>query len=161
MVAIKYKEMRIIEKAFQMEGGYVLGFSNRTFAEFFMDEFGIEIYDEKYRTGGTSKANMLRSFIRLENGYVVSKVIKKLWESTDLQEAYEDQNECIPTGQLLTSKSDNDIEAELLNLVDKIENRDAVPYTDIIEKFMPDETLDELVEAIERDIIAVSDMVYL
>ena len=31
-------DMRLIDELFEMGGGYVLDFSNRTFAEFFADE---------------------------------------------------------------------------------------------------------------------------
>jgi hypothetical protein len=48
MVALKRSEMRIFDDAFDMHGGYVLDFSDRTLAEFFEDEFGVEIYQEKY-----------------------------------------------------------------------------------------------------------------
>ena len=56
MVSLKRSEMRVFDDAFDMTSGYVLDFSDRTMAEFFEDEFGIEIYQEKYRFNGTSKA---------------------------------------------------------------------------------------------------------
>jgi hypothetical protein len=55
--------MRFLDDVFDMSGGYVLDFSNRTFIEFFEDEFGINIYDEKYGVRGESKANHLRAQI--------------------------------------------------------------------------------------------------
>jgi hypothetical protein len=55
-VQFKRSDMRIFDDAFNMHGGYVLDFSDRTFAEFFEDEFGIEIYQDKYRFNGSSKA---------------------------------------------------------------------------------------------------------
>ena len=48
MVKIKHSENRTIDKIFKMEEGYVLNFSNRTMYEFFDDELGIDIDDEKY-----------------------------------------------------------------------------------------------------------------
>ena len=56
MVALKHSEMRIIDDALAMGGGYVLDFSDRTFAEFFDDEFKVIIYSEKYGFNGGSKA---------------------------------------------------------------------------------------------------------
>jgi hypothetical protein len=50
MVNLKRSEMRFIDEVFGMGSGYVLDFSNRTFAEFFEDEFGINIYHEKYES---------------------------------------------------------------------------------------------------------------
>jgi hypothetical protein len=63
MAPIKHSEMRVFDDAFAMHGGYVLNFSDRTFSEFFDDEFGINIYDEKYRFNGSSKAKHMRAFI--------------------------------------------------------------------------------------------------
>ena len=41
-------EKQILEKLFQMNGGYVLNFSDRTMGEFFRDDIGIDIYNKKY-----------------------------------------------------------------------------------------------------------------
>lgn len=38
MAKIKAVDMRLLEDAFAIGGGYVLDFSNRTFAEFFSSE---------------------------------------------------------------------------------------------------------------------------
>src|SRR5262249_31465119 len=54
--------------------------SNRTFAEFFEDEFRINIYQDKYKTRGSSKANHLRAFIEAEDGFLVGKVLRRLWQ---------------------------------------------------------------------------------
>lgn len=72
--------MRIIDDAFDMHGGYVLDFSDRTMANFFDDEFGITIYQEKYGFNGTSKAKHLRAFIAVENEHTVSQVLRRMWE---------------------------------------------------------------------------------
>lgn len=42
--------------------GYVLNFSDRTFAEFFHDNLGIDIYTDKYNYASGSKANRMRGF---------------------------------------------------------------------------------------------------
>jgi hypothetical protein len=79
MVNLKRSETRFIDELFDMQSGYVLDFSNRTFAEFFEDEFAIDIYQQKYRGRGTSKANHLRAFIEAEDGYTVGKVLPEPW----------------------------------------------------------------------------------
>ena len=43
--------MRLIDDLFEMGDGYVLNFSNKTFAEFFDDELGINIDDSRYGNG--------------------------------------------------------------------------------------------------------------
>lgn len=78
MVVLKRSEQRKIDEIFDMQNGYVLGFSNRLMAEFFEDEFDIEIYDDKYSNNGTSKANRLRTFIQIEDDNLVAKVLEKL-----------------------------------------------------------------------------------
>jgi hypothetical protein len=80
MANLKRSEMRFIDEVFGVGSGYVLDFSNRTFAEFFEDEFGINIYQDKYETRGSSKANHLRAFIKAENGFLVGKVLRRLWQ---------------------------------------------------------------------------------
>ena len=69
-----------IDRVFGMEGGYVLNFSNRTFAEFFRDEFGVDIYDDRWAAQGNSKANRLRCYLRKADRHAALKVLKALWE---------------------------------------------------------------------------------
>jgi hypothetical protein len=71
-------EKRCLERLFQMKGGYVLNFSNRTFSEFILDSVGIDIYDPKYAVGGDSKANRLRTFWKIESGQLVGKLITEM-----------------------------------------------------------------------------------
>lgn len=80
MTKLKAIEKEVLEKLFNMRGGYVLDFTNRTFEEFFEDEFGVDIYDEKYNYGSGSKANRLRMLWRVESNDVVAKSIIKLIE---------------------------------------------------------------------------------
>lgn len=63
------------EKLLNMKGGYVLNFSNRTFAEFVFESTELNIYDSKYSGGGDSKANRLRTFWDIEPNYVVGKLL--------------------------------------------------------------------------------------
>jgi len=68
-----------LERVFDMGGGYVLDYSNRTFEDFFLETLHIEIYNEKYENGyGGSKANRLREFWKKENNYTVGKCIIEL-----------------------------------------------------------------------------------
>lgn len=68
-----------LERVFDMGGGYVLDFSNRTFEDFFLDSLHIEIYDDKYENEYSgSKANRIREFWKKENNYIVGKCIIEL-----------------------------------------------------------------------------------
>lgn len=68
-------ERRKLERLFEMGGGYVLDFSNRTFEEFVTDTIGRNIYDSRYNHGSGSKANRLRGFWQAEPNYVVGKLL--------------------------------------------------------------------------------------
>ena len=83
MARISAVNMRlIIDDVFASPSGsgYVLDFSNRTFAEFFKDEFGIDIDAVRYHTNGSSKANRLRSFLQLELESTAARVLRGLWK---------------------------------------------------------------------------------
>lgn len=63
-----------------MGGGYVLDFSNNTFAEFFRETANIDIYATKYDFNGDSKAKRLRAFWETEPDALVGKVLSGLLE---------------------------------------------------------------------------------
>lgn len=142
MVALKHSEMRIIDAAFLMGDGYVLDFSNRTFSEFFDDEFRISIYDDKYSHRGSSKANRFRALIEVEEEYIVCRVLRRLWEHA----------ETLPN--IVQHENYDANKKRLFDLLSSIDSAGAVPRTDAIDRFTRDETLEELVAAIERDIAA-------
>jgi hypothetical protein len=73
-------EKRQFERLLQMGGGYVLDFSNRTFAEFVTDSVGRDIYDARYSSGSGSKANLLRGFWKEETNRTVGKLLGDLVE---------------------------------------------------------------------------------
>ncbi len=81
------QEKKIIEKFLGMDSGYVLNFSNRTFSDFFVENFKINIYDDKYADRGESKAKRLRTFWEKESNSLVADSIEKMiewWESDSL-----------------------------------------------------------------------------
>lgn len=78
MSSLKMLERDSIEQLLGMGSGYVLDFSNRTFAEFFRECVGLDIYSEKYAPNGDSKAKRLRAFIDVENDALVGKVLSEL-----------------------------------------------------------------------------------
>lgn len=61
MSDLTFVEKSKLEKLFQMGGGYVLDFSNRTLAEFVAESTGRDIYDAQYAYASGSKANRLRA----------------------------------------------------------------------------------------------------
>ncbi len=72
MARLSTNEKQVLEKLFQMGGGYVLNFSDRTIGEFFHDDVGINIYNERYNYASGSKANRMRGFWQVGNDSQVS-----------------------------------------------------------------------------------------
>ncbi|MDQ7251061.1 abortive infection family protein [Dongia sedimenti] len=143
MVSLKHSEMRVFDDAFDMNSGYVLDFTDRTMREFFDDEFGIDIYQEKYRFNGSSKAKHLRALIKVEDEYTVARVARALWQYRESLPRYQQAG---PEAAALKMR--------FFDLISRIEGGGAVPRTDALDRFKRDETLEELIAAIERDIAA-------
>lgn len=80
MGTIRPLDMRLIEDLFDMGGGYVLDFSNRTFAEFFAHELKVNIDDPRYRAEGTSKAKRLRFLLKNCEPELRIRTLLLLWE---------------------------------------------------------------------------------
>ena len=55
MEQLRPVELTLIDELFGMSSGYVLDFTNATFADFFRLEVGINIYDPVYATNGGSE----------------------------------------------------------------------------------------------------------
>lgn len=63
-----------------MASGYVLDFSDRTFAQFFKESVGVNIYDDRYKYNGGSKAKRLRAFWEMDTNGEVGKALEALLE---------------------------------------------------------------------------------
>lgn len=74
MADINRREKLKLEKFFEMGGGYVLDFSNRTLSDFVFETIDIDLYADKYSDNGDSKANRLRTIWQKENNYPVGKL---------------------------------------------------------------------------------------
>lgn len=80
MSSLKSRDKAILEKLFQMEGGYVLDFHDRTMEAFFAEEFDIAVYDKKYdlESQSRSKANRVRGIWKVESDAKVGSIILAL-----------------------------------------------------------------------------------
>ncbi len=78
MSSLKTIEKAQLEELLEMGGGYVLTFSDNTFAEFFRDNASLDIYDDKYSFNGNSKAKRLRAFWEIESDELVGAVLSEL-----------------------------------------------------------------------------------
>jgi hypothetical protein len=90
--SLKNHQKHLLEELLQMKSGYVLDFSDKTFTEFFED-FGVNIYDDKYLTPGSSgsKANRLRAFWEIESDELTGHVLYTLLERVKGKERSTDQ----------------------------------------------------------------------
>lgn len=99
MGAIRQLDMRLIDDLFGMGGGYVLEFSDRTFAEFFADELNLDIDDFKFMVEGTSKAKRLRYFLKSCDPQLRIRTLMALWEYREANRRRKGIAEDIPGAQ--------------------------------------------------------------
>jgi hypothetical protein len=143
MATLRPRELSILDDALSMHGGYVLDFSDRTFAQFFDAELGVDIGASRYRKHGDSKARRFRCFVQTERGPLVARALRALWEHRDYKSLGD-----------LHESAERKIQERYFAIVDRIEGETDLPRTDAIDRFAHNETLDELVAAIERDVLA-------
>lgn len=127
MANLKTIEKQTLEKLFQMEGGYVLNFTDRTMGEFFRDDVGFDIYDAKYNYGSGSKANRLRGLWLRADDKQVGKSIWKLVEYIENQIALENlKKEDFPLVRINAAKA---IAEKLLGkIVEERENKSQATF---------------------------------
>ncbi len=91
MSSLNMREKRVLEEFLQMESGYVLNFSDRTFGDFVHEVVDIEIHSGTYTIHGTSKAKKLRAFWEIESDYLVGRLLKALVEY--VEDTYRNTND--------------------------------------------------------------------
>jgi hypothetical protein len=139
MAELKYSDIRIVDEAFQGDPGYCLNFSDRTFREWFDDELMIDIEQPRYHAGGGSKMNRLRTFLKISDPVLAARALRQL--SKYREGNYKDY-------------ANPKIKERLFDLVARLEGASTTANTDALERFAPDETLEELISSIECDIAA-------
>ena len=77
MSSLQFGEKKLFEKIFAMEGGYLLDFSNASLQEF-LNDYEIDLGNNKYDKYGASKAKRFRAFWEVEPDEVVTPVLKGL-----------------------------------------------------------------------------------
>lgn len=83
MSNLTFVEKRKVEQLLGMKTGYVLDFSDRSFAEFVSDSTGRNIFDERYKYASGSKANRLRAFWQKEDNAVVGKLMGEMLDYSE------------------------------------------------------------------------------
>lgn len=81
MSSLRSIELSLVDEIFRGgERGYVLDFSNRTFADFFSRELEIDIDASIYASEGISKGKRLRCFLSLVDDGTAGRTLRVLWE---------------------------------------------------------------------------------
>lgn len=137
-------ERDLLEQALNMGEGYVLDFSDGTFNDFFYETLGIDPETESrlFNGRGTSKAKRLRSFIERAPASSVAKLLRELWNY---------RRSIVTRGR---TTREQELETNFFIAVGRFEGVSQDIDTSEIETFEPNETLDELVASIRRDLDA-------
>src|SRR6266699_505241 len=87
MANLRMLDMQVIDDLFQPPGkpGYVLDFSDRTFAIFFGQELNVEIDDPVYAADGTSKLRRLKCYLRTVDNDTATRTLKALWDYREMR----------------------------------------------------------------------------
>ena len=96
-------ELKLIDELFGMSSGYVLDFTNSTFADFFRREVGIDIYDNAYGIYGSSKGKHLRAFLTIGQPRAIAKALTALWEYRETDRLGRAQAETVVNARLRLS----------------------------------------------------------
>ncbi len=80
MSSLTFAEKQYLERILNMRGGYVLDFTDATFADFFR-RYRIDIHGHRYQTCGTSKARKLRAFWESEPDVLVGRVTSAMLDT--------------------------------------------------------------------------------
>jgi hypothetical protein len=114
MANVRQIDFMLLDSLFEMHSGYVLDFSNKTFAAFFAEELNIDIDHPAYHDRGTSKANRLRCFLQKTDPASAVRTLRALWEYREAMLAAHGREEPV-----------SNAEGRLLELINRIEGRPA------------------------------------
>ncbi|NPD86403.1 abortive infection family protein [Lentimicrobium sp. L6] len=155
MADITRREKLKLEKLFDMGGGYVLDFSNRTLSDFVFETLDIDLYSDKYSDNGDSKANRLRTIWQKENNYSVGKLMSEMLDYWKDQKAMSyseisqpEQNLYEECGKIAKRLLEGKIIEEIEVIQGKEDDKDfsllAKSIRESIEKNEPEAALDRL-----------------
>ncbi|MEK7953903.1 restriction endonuclease [Luteolibacter soli] len=111
MSSLRTLDIRLLDEVFDMGGGYVLDFSDRTMREFFADELNVDIDDPIYSRDGRSKAKRLRCFLKTVDDRSAAKALRVLWQHRQLMDE--------SRGQALGGV----LQGRFLQILDRLEGR--------------------------------------
>jgi predicted SprT family Zn-dependent metalloprotease len=142
MAELTYIEKAYVEKFLEMEGGFVLDFSDRTFQEFVGESVTIDINEQKYYVNGGSKAKRLRQFIKDEPNYTIGRLFSSF---------YEYKLSKIRTGSTHL-KNDENLQKEFLKIAERLKQEIIVEHLEAIKPIVDDRDFKLLSKSIKESI---------
>lgn len=132
-----------LEKLFDMNTGYVLDFSNRTFGNFLFEALSIDVYTEYYSDNGDSKANRLRTVWLKESNYNVGKLTSEMLD-------YWKEQKIISYTQI--SQEEENLYNEGLKAAHRLLEGGVVTEIEVIKNEVDDIDFDRLAKSIRESI---------
>lgn len=87
MAHLRMLDLQVIDDLFQRPGnpGYVLDFSDRTFAIFFAQELDVDIDDPVYAKEGQSKMRRFKCYLNTVNAEAATRALNAVWEYREMR----------------------------------------------------------------------------
>jgi hypothetical protein len=103
MANIRMVDMQVIDEIFQRQDnpGYVLDFSDKTFAIFFEQELNVDIDDPTYAKDGSSKLRRLKCYLRTVEDDDAMRALKALWDYREMRRQGKEDHVANAHGRLL------------------------------------------------------------
>jgi hypothetical protein len=98
MAKLRSLDMMTVDDLF-IKDGYVLKFSDTTYAMFFAEELNVNINEQKYYAEGSSKGKRLRYFLRTESDAMAIKTLKALWDHREMLRVRGGEEEKLPNAR--------------------------------------------------------------
>jgi hypothetical protein len=116
--SLKTMDLLLVDELFERENerGYVLDFSDRTFAEYFARELGVDIDDPDYAVDGRGKLRRLRRFLKVTDDATVVRTLRALWDYREAKRARFEQEERVANAHV-----------RLLDLIHRLEGGKPTP----------------------------------
>jgi len=99
MAKIRALDMDLLDDLFDMRGGYVLDFTDRTFGDFFRSEIRLDIDDPRWEASGRSKAKRLRYLLQTVDDAVAVRILTVLWEYRETKRRRAGRQESVPNAE--------------------------------------------------------------
>jgi hypothetical protein len=111
MAHLRMLDLQVIDDLFQRPGnpGYVLDFSDRTFATFFAQELDVDIDDPVYAKDGQSKMRRFKCYLNTVNAEAATRALNAVWEYREMRRQKEGRPDSV-----------NNAHGQLLQLINRI-----------------------------------------